>query len=183
MFSLWLSLFILSGVLSPLFSSSILGTYWPVEFIFQCHIFCLFILFMGFSRQAYWNDLPFPSPGDLPDPGIEAVSPALAGGYFIMELPGKPSSYNRLRWAPTAQRRAQSTVSGGAIRVDPWWRVTSAIPCSYHRLAAYRKVVCKGLSADICWFLPLQSKMKWIIKNQCISLKLTLCHLRISLSS
>ena len=32
---------------------------------------------MGFSRQEYWNGLPFPSPGDLPDPGIEPQSPAL----------------------------------------------------------------------------------------------------------
>ena len=35
-------------------------------------------LSMGFSRQEYWSGLPFPSPGDLPDPGIESVSPALA---------------------------------------------------------------------------------------------------------
>ena len=32
---------------------------------------------MGFSRQGYWSGLPFPSPGDLPDPGIEPGSPAL----------------------------------------------------------------------------------------------------------
>ena len=32
---------------------------------------------MGFSRQEYWSGLPFPSPGDLPDPGIESGSPAL----------------------------------------------------------------------------------------------------------
>ena len=40
---------------------------------------------MGFSRQEYWSGLPFPSPGDLPDPGIESVSlrsPALAGGFL-----------------------------------------------------------------------------------------------------
>ena len=40
---------------------------------------------MGFSRQEYWSGLPFPSPGDLPDPGIEPASlasPALAGGFF-----------------------------------------------------------------------------------------------------
>ena len=40
---------------------------------------------MDFSRQEYWSGLPFPSPGDLPDPGIEPVSPmspALAGGFF-----------------------------------------------------------------------------------------------------
>ena len=44
---------------------------------------------MGFSRQEYWRGLPFPSPGDLPDPGIEPVSPALAGGFFTTESPGK----------------------------------------------------------------------------------------------
>ena len=52
----------LSGVISPLFSSSILGIYQPGEFLFQCPIFLPFILFMGFSRQEYWNGLPFPSP-------------------------------------------------------------------------------------------------------------------------
>ena len=42
-------------------------------------------LSMKFSRQEYWNGLPFPSPGDLLDPGIKPVSlasPALAGGFF-----------------------------------------------------------------------------------------------------
>ena len=42
-------------------------------------------LSMGFSRQEYWIELPCPSPGDLPDPGIEPMSlasPALAGGFF-----------------------------------------------------------------------------------------------------
>ena len=37
---------------------------------------------MGFPRQEYWSGLPFPSPGDLPDPGIEPMSPALAGRFF-----------------------------------------------------------------------------------------------------
>ena len=46
-------------------------------------------LSMGFSRQEYWSGLPFPSPGDLPDPGIEPKSPALAGGFFTIEPPGK----------------------------------------------------------------------------------------------
>ena len=39
-------------------------------------------LSMGFSRQEYWSGLPYPSPGDLPDPGIEATFLALAGGFF-----------------------------------------------------------------------------------------------------
>ena len=45
---------------------------------------------MGFSRQEYWSGLPSPSPGDLPDPGIEPESPALVGGFFTTEPPGKP---------------------------------------------------------------------------------------------
>ena len=52
-FLLWLHLFILSGVIFPLISISTLGTYQPGEFIFQCPIFYLFILFMEFSRQEY----------------------------------------------------------------------------------------------------------------------------------
>ena len=46
---------------------------------------------MGFPRQEYWSGLPFPSPGDLPDPGIDPVSPALAGGFFTTESQEKPS--------------------------------------------------------------------------------------------
>ena len=45
-------------------------------------------LSMGFPRQEYWSGLPFPSPGDLPDPGIEPaspVSPALGGRFFTSE--------------------------------------------------------------------------------------------------
>jgi len=42
---------------------------------------------MGFSRQEYWGRLPFPSPGDLPDPGIKSAYPALAGGFFTTEPP------------------------------------------------------------------------------------------------
>ena len=39
-------------------------------------------LFMGFSRQEYWSGVPFPSPGDLPDPRIEPRSPAFQGRRF-----------------------------------------------------------------------------------------------------
>ena len=48
---------------------------------------------MGFSRQEYWDGLPCPPPGDLPDPGIKPTSPAspaLAGGFFTTEPRGKP---------------------------------------------------------------------------------------------
>ena len=42
---------------------------------------------MGFSRQEYWSGLPFPSPGDLPDPGIEPGSPALEADALTSEPP------------------------------------------------------------------------------------------------
>ena len=45
---------------------------------------------MGFPRQEYWSGLPFPSPGDIPDPEIEPKSPALACKFFTTEPPGKP---------------------------------------------------------------------------------------------
>ena len=45
-------------------------------------------LSMGFSRQEYWSGLPFPSPGDLPDPGIEPRSPALQADALPSELKG-----------------------------------------------------------------------------------------------
>ena len=51
---------------------------------------CQAPLFMGLPKQEYWSELPFLSPRDLPDPGIKPASPALAGGFFITEPPGKP---------------------------------------------------------------------------------------------
>ena len=55
---------------------------------------------MGFSRQEYWNGLPFPSPGELPDPGIKPGSPTLAGGFFTTEPPGKPFPDIMLGYVP-----------------------------------------------------------------------------------
>ena len=46
---------------------------------------------MGFPRQNYWSGLPYPFPGDLPDPGIKPMSPELVGGLFTTEPPRKPN--------------------------------------------------------------------------------------------
>ena len=54
------------------------------------HRACQSPLPMVFPRQEYWSGLPFPSPGDLPNPGLEPASPALAGRLFTTEPPGKP---------------------------------------------------------------------------------------------
>ena len=50
-------------------------------------------LSMGFSRQEYWSGLPFSSPEDLPDPGIEPGSPALQADSLPTEVPGTPGGY------------------------------------------------------------------------------------------
>ena len=47
---------------------------------------------MGFSRQEYWSGLPFPSPGNLPNPGIEPESPTVQADTLTSEPPGKPKS-------------------------------------------------------------------------------------------
>ena len=52
-------------------------------------------LFMEFSKQEHWSGLPFPTPGDLPSPGVKSASPAslaVVGGFFTTGPPGKPHS-------------------------------------------------------------------------------------------
>ena len=68
-------------------------------------------LSMEFSSQEYWNELPFPTPGDLPDPGIQYVSlvpPALAGGFFTncatWEAPAPVSPWRKQWVAPPASK-------------------------------------------------------------------------------
>ena len=69
----------------------------------------------GFPRQEYWSGLPFPPPGDLPNPGIEPASPALTGRFFTTEAPGNPNrmSYwanNKDLWGPA---KSSSEAVGG----------------------------------------------------------------------
>ena len=60
---------------------------------------CKVSLSMGFSRQEYWSGLPFPSPGDLPDPGIKPMSPELQAGSLPTEPPGKPLVQGVHQWS------------------------------------------------------------------------------------
>ena len=82
-------------------------------------------LSMGFPRQEYWSGLPLPFPGYLPDPGIESVSPLLAGGFFITEPPRKPQilSVPKLGTLPVFQ-------SPGQVPSYP-------IPSPYHLLPLF----------------------------------------------
>ena len=66
---------------------------------------------MGFSRQKYWSGLPFLSPGDLPDPGIEPESPALQADALTSEPPvASLKAFSRDDWT-SPQSRMQSVVS------------------------------------------------------------------------
>ena len=58
---------------------------------------CQTPLSMGFPRQEYWNGLPFPSPGDLPNPRMGSAYPALAGRFFTTEPPGKANLISNYR--------------------------------------------------------------------------------------
>ena len=77
-------------------------------------------LSVGFSRQEYWRELPFPPPGDLPDPGIEPISPALAGGLFTTEPPGKPPSKQHKHYTSTVLQLKVFLKSLGLTRA---WRM------------------------------------------------------------
>ena len=70
---------------------------------------------MEFSRQEYWTGLPFPSPGDLPDPAVEPESPALASRFFTTEPPGKPSVYALWVVIPKKSYLLEKTLMLGGI--------------------------------------------------------------------
>ena len=76
-----LAMVVLSSVLNHFSRVQLFATAWTVALQVP--------LSMGFSRQEYWRGLPFPSPGHLPDPGIEPMSPALQEESLPAEPPGK----------------------------------------------------------------------------------------------
>ena len=68
---------------------------------------------MGFSRQECWSGLPFPSPGDLSNPGIEPMSPAMAGGFFTAEPPGTPT----VEYYSTLKRREVCAIGWENLKI------------------------------------------------------------------
>ena len=104
-------------------------------------------LSMEFSRQEHWSGLPFPSPRDLPDPGIEPQSPALQAHSLPTEPPGKRRSFDvLLKAVPAVEclgglqvyrgcRGDAASISMGAQRA-PWEPSTSPSPLRWRKMAS-----------------------------------------------
>jgi len=71
---------------------------------------------MGFCKQEYWSGLPFPSPGDLPNPGIERRSPTLQADSLPSEPPRKSSYVKNISFK-------QKLTDGGGFLVAQWLRL------------------------------------------------------------
>ena len=82
---------------------------------------------MGFSRKEYWSELPFPSPGDLPDPGIEPGSPTFQTDPLTSEPPGKPYDW-LLCWSSV---QFSSVTLSCPTLCDP-------MDCTVHRILQFR---------------------------------------------
>ena len=102
----WISL--QSKVLSRVFSNTIVQSEVKVNSLSRVRLFATpwtvahqALPPIGFSRQECWSGLPFPSPGDLPDPGIKPRSPALQADALTSEPPRKPQKHHLItsRWA------------------------------------------------------------------------------------
>ena len=87
------------------------------------NVACQAPLFMAFPRQEYWSKLPFPSPRDLPDPGTEAMSSALAGRFFTTEPLGKTrNERDDAKWGIASGTLLQSLIATCcAILNDVWY--------------------------------------------------------------
>ena len=105
---------------------------------------------MGFPRQEYWSGLPLPSPGDLPDPGINPtsiVSPALQADSLPLALPGKCLSLSWVLWMPWRP---------GLVSVDPLepghWPAVIAVDATAAPFPAFHapSVFCVFLSLSLC---------------------------------
>ena len=100
-------------------------------------------LSMGFSRQEYWSALPFPSPGDLPNPRIKPRSPALQADSLPSELPGKPGC---VPWRQPKKRKKGRE----GIRREQWdsqgremnWRKIYNSPRKLTMVRAAQQCVC-----------------------------------------
>ena len=116
----------------------------------------------GFSRQEHWSGLPAPSPGDLLDPGVKPTFPALAGGFFTTDPPGKPKGRRtrRITWRSRKKKRNR----GGENR-------TELEPLS----SVWPKVICSRESSCVCRTpgFPTRKSSSRLPSSQILNLEFT----------
>ena len=121
-------------------------------------------LSMGFSRQKCWSGLPFPSPGDLPDQGIEPGSPALWAEALPSEPPGKP----------LAPKWYQSCQSAGHPHAQKHWPV----PCTVHskcKRSSWERTLILNATRESKYEERIQDKEKVLLQNAPETLTLMVC--------
>ena len=134
---------------------------------------------MGFPRQEYWSGLPFPSPGDLPDPRIEPMSPAspaLAGGFFTTSpRPGKvlvvqlcltlcdPMDCSRPDGNPLHYSCLENPMDGGA-----WWAAVHGVAGSWTRLSDFTFTHWRRKWQPTPVFLPGESQGRQSLVGCCL---------------
>ena len=119
---------------------------------------------MGFSRQEYWSGLPFLSPGDLPDPGIEPASPALAGGVFTTEPPGKPRLFSMEQHLhdSSAVYLGSERGRGGCMTLKPWLhRARELMNSPFHELLSV--CLCAWHLAGLNLLIPHMNSMRQLL--------------------
>ena len=108
-------------------------------FVTPWTVACQVPLSMGFSRQEHWSRLPCPPPGDLPDPGMEPTSPALAGRFFTTSFtweahwalyPNLFAMLSNTLKHNSSGRSLPASGRGGFIGIEAWSSLCSNTPFS-----------------------------------------------------
>ena len=128
---------------------------------------CQAPLFMGFSRQEYWSELPFASPGDLPELGIKLESPVLQ----TVSLPSEPSGKPRNGGNPTNQKHESWASSSLGISFSDlyyesvWLGDNHSFFIFFKNVKHFKNLMCKRDWALGCSHVSshpsLQSHLKW----------------------
>ena len=138
---------------------------------------------MEFSRQEYWSGLPFPSPGDLPDPGIKPRSPTLQADALPTEPPGKPIIGKGGQQTQTSFWSQGTYVIEGEAKHEmdhkktaPWHKVRQSSvpfpgdsrPCSTHSVGLFLTLKLAA-TWEWLWLIKCTSLGSSSFKNQCIT--------------